>query len=137
VLTMASIVKCFLCEDAAGSARTILIRQAGSPRLHLRWSRCTDEPTLMVRPRLKTKRVHDTQLSRAINNRPMSSRSQALFRSISEMKHALRQRNPCSELLSSHSFTVLFGSQVLEELVAGRDDVEVGTTNPVQGTSRA
>ena len=84
---------------------------------------------------LKAGRARGTQLSRAINNRPTSSRSQALFRSITEVKHALRQRNRYFELLSSHSFTVHFRSQVLEELVAGRDGVEVGTT-PVQGTSR-
>ena len=41
--------------------------------------------------RLSTTGGYDTDITRAFDNRPMSSRSQALFRSITEVKHALRQ----------------------------------------------
>jgi hypothetical protein len=41
--------------------------------------------------RLSTTGGHDREITRAIDNRPMSFRSQALFRSNTEMKHVLRQ----------------------------------------------
>jgi hypothetical protein len=41
--------------------------------------------------RLSTTGGYDTEITRAIDNRPMSFRSQALFRSNTEMKHVLRQ----------------------------------------------
>jgi hypothetical protein len=40
--------------------------------------------------RLSTKERCDTEIIRAIDNHPMSSRSQALFRSTKEVKHVLR-----------------------------------------------
>jgi hypothetical protein len=43
--------------------------------------------------RLSTKGGYDTEIARAIDNRPMSSRSQALFRSTKEVKHVLRQHD--------------------------------------------
>jgi hypothetical protein len=43
--------------------------------------------------RLSTKGGYDREITRAIDNRPMSSRSQALFRSITEVKHVLRQHD--------------------------------------------
>ena len=41
--------------------------------------------------RLSANGGHGTEVTRAIDNRPMSSRSQALFRSITEVEHVLRQ----------------------------------------------
>ena len=41
--------------------------------------------------RLSISGGYDTEITRAIDNRPMSSRSQALFRSITEVEHVLRQ----------------------------------------------
>jgi hypothetical protein len=49
------------------------------------------------------------EITRAIDNRPMSSRSQALFRSIMEVKHALRQRYLQFNQHSRRSFTLVSG----------------------------
>jgi hypothetical protein len=43
--------------------------------------------------RLSTEGGYDKEITRAFDNRPMSSRSQALFRSIKEVKHVLRQHD--------------------------------------------
>src|SRR6187549_1270315 len=43
--------------------------------------------------RLSGNSEHGTEVTRAIDNRPMSSRSQALFHSLMEMEHALRQQD--------------------------------------------
>src|ERR1700694_951338 len=61
-------------------------------RLPTRQSVLPDEMTLQHSrlPSIEHKRC-DTEITRAIDNRPMSSRSQALFRSITEVKHVLRQ----------------------------------------------
>ena len=56
--------------------------------------------------RLSTKGGHDTEITRAIDNRPMSSRSQALFRSSTEVKHVLRQHDFNQH--SRRSFTHFF-----------------------------
>jgi hypothetical protein len=55
--------------------------------------------------RLSTTGEYDTEITRAIDNRPMSSRSQALFRSDTEVKHVLRQYNQHSR----RSFPVFSG----------------------------
>jgi hypothetical protein len=44
--------------------------------------------------RLSTTGGYGTEITRAIDNRPMSFRSQALFRSNTEVKHVLRQLDP-------------------------------------------
>ena len=41
--------------------------------------------------RLSTTGAHDTVVARAIDNRPISFRSQALFHSITEVEHVVRQ----------------------------------------------
>ena len=55
--------------------------------------------------RLSATGTHDTVGVRAIDNRPISFRSQALFRSDTEVKHALRQFNQHSR----RSFPVFSG----------------------------
>lgn len=60
--------------------------------------------------RLSTKSGYDRQITRAIDNRPMSSRSQALFRSITEVKHVLRQHDLQFNQHSRRSFTHFPGS---------------------------
>ena len=69
----------------------------------------------------------------------MSSRSQALFRSITEVKHVLRQHYLQLNQQSRSSFTLVSGPEMVLEYpayVAGRNSAEVGTTVPVQATSR-
>ena len=56
--------------------------------------------------------VCDTKVTRAIDNRPMSSRSQALFRSITEVKHVLRQINQHSR----RSFPLFSGLWMVLEI---------------------
>ena len=46
---------------------------------------------------------------RAFDNRPMSSRSQALFRSNTEVKHALRQHYIQFNVYDRRTFTGFFG----------------------------
>jgi hypothetical protein len=43
--------------------------------------------------RLSSTEGYDKEIARAFDNRPMSSRSQALFRSNTEVKHVLRQHD--------------------------------------------
>jgi hypothetical protein len=66
----------------------------------------------------------------------MSSRSQALFRSITEVKHVLRQHYLNQQ--SGSIFSLVSGREmVLEDpaYVAGRNSTEMGTTAAVQATS--
>src|SRR3954464_15458003 len=79
----------------------------------------------------------DTDVARAFDNRPISSRSQALFRSITEVKHALRQHQ------FNHYFQrsiTLFSrpSMVVENpaCMAGGDSPRVGPAAPIRRTSR-
>ena len=66
---------------------------------------------------------YDTEITRAIDNRPMSSRSQALFRSITEVKHVLRQHDLQFNLHYPRSFTLFSGPQMVENsaCVAGSE----------------
>ena len=82
----------------------------------------------------------DTETTRAFDNRPMSSRSEALFHSITEVEHVLRQHDRqfnqhsrCSSGLVSRP------SMVVEHSVwmAVRTGTGVGTRVPVQATSCA
>ena len=65
--------------------------------------------------RLSTKGGYDTEITRAIDNRPMSSRSQALFRSDTEMKHVLRQHYQQFDAYYRRTFTVLSGPWMVVE----------------------
>src|SRR6266404_1259103 len=73
-----------------------------------------------------------------VANRPMSSRSQALFRSITEVKHVLRQHYLQFNQRSRCSFNLFSSPEMVVEnpaCVAGRISTGVGTTIPTQGTS--
>jgi hypothetical protein len=52
---------------------------------------------------------YDTEITRAIDNRPMSSRSQALFRSDTEVKHVLRQHYQQFDVFYRRTFTLFSG----------------------------
>ena len=56
--------------------------------------------------RLSTGGEYDTKIARAIDNRPMSSRGEALFHSIMEKKHVLRQHTLQFSHRSRRSFTL-------------------------------
>src|SRR5882757_6897038 len=89
--------------------------------------------------RLSAKPGYDREIVRAIDNRPMSSRSQALFRSITEKKHVLRQHDLQSSHHSRRNFTLVSEPwMVLENpaCVADRNSPVVGPTVRVQATSR-
>jgi hypothetical protein len=65
----------------------------------------------------------------------MSSRSQALFRSITEVEHVLRQQYLQFNQQSRSSTTLISGPEMVLEnsaCVAGRNSTEVGTTVPTQ-----
>ena len=59
--------------------------------------------------RLSTTGTYDTKIARAIDNRPMSSRSQALFRSDTEVKHVLRQHCVQFNVHDRRTFTLFSG----------------------------
>ena len=89
--------------------------------------------------RLSSRGGYDTEITRAIDNRPMSSRGEALFHSIMEKKHVMRQHY----LQFSHHFRGNFivisePWMVLENpaCVADRNSTVVGSTVRVQATSR-
>jgi len=88
--------------------------------------------------RLSTRDGYDTQIARDIDNRPMSSRSQVLFRSNTEVKHVLRQHCFQFDLHHQPVCTASSRRSLVEDsaCVAGWNSVRVGTTIPVQGASR-
>jgi hypothetical protein len=84
--------------------------------------------------RLSTKGGYDREITRAIDNRPMSSRSQALFRSITEVKHVLRQHHLQFNQHSRRSYPLFSGPKTVLEnsfCVACRNSPVVGKTMPV------
>src|ERR1700709_2633421 len=90
--------------------------------------------------RLSTGGGYDRVITRAIDNRPMSSRGEALFHSTTEKKHVLRQHYLQFSHGSRPSFTLVSGPWVVLEnpaCVAGRNSPVVGSTVRVQATSRA
>jgi hypothetical protein len=62
---------------------------------------------------LSTKGACDKESTRAIDNRPMSSRSQALFRSITEVEHVLRQHYLQFNQQSRSSFSLVTGPETV------------------------
>jgi hypothetical protein len=62
---------------------------------------------------LSTKGRRDIESTRAIDNRPMSSRSQALFHSVTEMEHVQRQHHSQSSQQSRSSFSLVSGPQMV------------------------
>ncbi|HEY2212669.1 MAG TPA: hypothetical protein VGH62_13815 [Bradyrhizobium sp.] len=118
-----------------------IVRQSfpdfGAPNRNVCFPRWADTFNLTAYDRLSTKDGRDTESTRAINNRPMSSRSQALFRSITEVKHVLRQHDLQINQQSRSSSSLVSGPEmVLENLacVVGRNSIEVGTTVSTQAT---
>jgi hypothetical protein len=72
--------------DAADSNSSSIWRKADIARIHVSfWSSSRPEGGF----RLSANGA--TEVTRAIDNHPISSRSQALFRSLTEMEHGMRQ----------------------------------------------
>ena len=59
--------------------------------------------------RLSATGAYDTEITRAIDNRPMSFRSQELFRSNTEVKHVLRQHYVQFNVYDRRTFTLFSG----------------------------
>jgi hypothetical protein len=89
--------------------------------------------------RLSSRGGYDIEITRAIDSRPMSSRSEALFHSITEKKHALQQHHRQFGHLSQRNVTFISGPWMVLENPAGVADgnsTVVGSTVRVQATSR-
>ena len=116
--------------EAGGRADPAFDLRSGDPQLPLR---VVNQPTAYYR--LSTK--GGTEITRAFDNRPMSSRSQALFRSITEVEHVLRQHYLQFNQQSRSSSTLNSGPEMVLEnsaCVAVRNSTEVGTTVRTQTT---
>jgi len=91
-----------ICLKRAAERTRRLTRDQGTRDCH-----CVLSISLTAYYRLSTK--GGTEITRAIDNRPMSSRSQALFRSITEVKHVLRQHYLQFNQHTRRSFTLFSG----------------------------
>ena len=65
--------------------------------------------------RLSTRGGYDIEITRAIDSRPMSSRSEALFHSITEKKHALRQHTRQFSHHSQRNFNLILEPWMVRE----------------------
>src|ERR1700754_3388865 len=89
--------------------------------------------------RLSTGGGHDTEIIRAIDNRPMSSRSEALFHSLTEKKHVLRQHTRQFSHHPRRNFPFISGPRMALEnpaCVVERNSTVVGSTVRVPATYR-
>src|SRR5438046_10113807 len=81
----------------------------------------------------------DRVTARVSDNRPMSSRSQALSRSFAEVRRVLRQHCVQFNQQSRTSFTIVSGPEMALEdpaRVAGQNRTGVGTAVPAPATSQ-
>src|SRR5437899_7046426 len=81
----------------------------------------------------------DTVIARVSDNRPMSSRSQALSRSFVEVRHVLRQHCVQFNQQSRSSFTIVSGPETTLEnpaRVSGKNRTGGGTAVPASETAQ-